>query len=57
MTDSTPAERRPPRHNEDEPDVEGHLMPEPDDTIEVERRPGRLHEDEESEGEDRRPGR
>jgi hypothetical protein len=57
MTDSRPDERRPTRMNEDEPEVEGHLMPEPDDTIEAERRPTRLNEDADSGEEGRRPSR
>jgi hypothetical protein len=57
MTDSTPAERRPPRRNEDEPEVEGHLMPEPDDSIEAERRPPRMNEDAGTDAEERRPPR
>ena len=56
MTEKTPDERRP-RLNEDEPDVEGHLMkmgPE-DVAAESERRP-RLNEDDEGDdGEARRP--
>ena len=53
MPDRTSEEGRR-RLNEDEPEVEGHILREDDGD---ERRPSRLNEDEEGEGEERRPSR
>ena len=54
MPDRTSEERRPSRLNEDEPEVEGHILSE---DAGDERRPSRLNEDDEGEGEERRPSR
>jgi hypothetical protein len=56
MPDRTSEEGRR-RLNEDEPDVEGHLLKQLNDDPGDERRPSRLNEDDEGEGEERRPSR